>query len=83
VDDARQSTAAGRGGPRPRYTGAMRLSGWALTGWIAVALLAASAAVLAGAGVGEEGVRAWIRLTARTSLALFLVVFVARPLRQL
>jgi len=59
----------------------MRLSGWALTGWIALALLAASAAFLVGAGTDVEGVRLWLRVTARTGVTLFLLAYVARPLR--
>ena len=42
-----------------------------------------TALVLAAAGTGEEGVRMLIRATARSSAILFLVAFVARPLRQL
>jgi len=61
----------------------MRLRGWALTRWISVALLVMSALVLAAAGTGEDGVRMLIRATARSSAILFLVSFVARPLRQL
>jgi sulfoxide reductase heme-binding subunit YedZ len=61
----------------------VRFSGWALTGWIFVALVAMSALVLAAAGTGEDGVRMLIRATARSSAVLFLIAFVARPLRQL
>lgn len=61
----------------------MQLRGWALTRWISVALVAMSALVLAAAGTGEEGVRMLIRATARSSALLFLVAFLARPLRQL
>jgi hypothetical protein len=61
----------------------MQLRGWALTGWISLALVAMSALVLAAAGSGEEGVRMLIRATARSSALLFLVAFLARPLRQL
>ena len=61
----------------------MRYRGWALTGWISVALVAMSALVLAAAGTGEDGVRMLIRATARSSATLFLVTFLARPLRQL
>jgi DMSO/TMAO reductase YedYZ heme-binding membrane subunit len=61
----------------------MRLQGWALTGWIFLALLAMSATVLATAGTGEDGVRMLIRGTARSSAVLFLIAFLARPLRQL
>lgn len=59
------------------------LRGWALTLRIALVLTLASLALFASAGVSEESVRVWIRATARASVALFLVTFVARPLRQL
>ena len=61
----------------------MRYRGWSITGWNAVALVAMSALVLAAAGTGADGVRMLIRATARSSAVLFLVAFVARPLRQL
>jgi hypothetical protein len=61
----------------------MQLRGWALTRWISVVLVAMSALVLAAAGTGEDGVRMLIRATARSSATLFLVAFLARPLRQL
>jgi hypothetical protein len=61
----------------------MRLTGWALTAWISVALVLMSALVLGAAGTGEEGVRMWIRATARSSALLFLAAFLARPARQL
>jgi hypothetical protein len=61
----------------------MRYRGWAITGWNALAVLVMSALVLAAAGTGEEGVRMLIRATARTSALLFLIAFLARPLRQL
>lgn len=61
----------------------MRLQGWALTGWIGLALVAMSALVLVAAGTGEAGVRMLIRATARSSALLFLLAFLARPLRQL
>jgi len=58
-------------------------SGWGLTLGTFAALLIGSLLLLAIAGVGEAGVRSWIRATARASIALFLMAFVARPLRQL
>jgi len=61
----------------------MRYRGWAITGWNSVALVAMSLLVLAAAGAGEDGVRMLIRATARSSALLFLVAFLARPLRQL
>jgi hypothetical protein len=61
----------------------MRYRGWAITGWNALALVVMSALVLAAAGTGEDGVRMLIRATARSSALLFLVAFLARPVRQL
>lgn len=46
-------------------------------------ILALIAATLLAMGTGEEGVRAVIRLTARTSVLLFAAAFAARPLRTL
>lgn len=61
----------------------MRPSGWSITLWATVALLTMTAAVVAVAGVGEEGARTLIRTTARSSAILFLLAFNARPLRQI
>ena len=61
----------------------MTYRGWAITGWNTVALVAMSALVLAAAGTSEDGVRMLIRATARSSALLFLIAFLARPLRQL
>jgi hypothetical protein len=61
----------------------MRLRGWAITGWNSVALLAMTVLLLSAAGTGEDGVRMLIRATARSSALLFLIAFLARPLRQL
>jgi DMSO/TMAO reductase YedYZ heme-binding membrane subunit len=60
-----------------------RLEGARLVAAASVALLAMSALVFAVEGTGEEGLRAWIRWTARTSLLLFLATFVASSLRRL
>jgi DMSO/TMAO reductase YedYZ heme-binding membrane subunit len=57
--------------------------GWALTLRISAVLTLASIALLAAAGVSEASVRIWVRATARASIALFLLAFVARPLLQL
>jgi DMSO/TMAO reductase YedYZ heme-binding membrane subunit len=57
-------------------------SGWGLTLRIALVLTVASIALFVGSGVSEDSVRAWIRATARASVALFLLTFIARPLRQ-
>lgn len=56
--------------------------GWSLTLAVCAALALGSLLLLALAGVAEEGVRTWVRATARASLALFLLTFIARPLRQ-
>ncbi len=57
--------------------------GWGLTLRIAIVLTLASIALFASSGVSEESMRAWVRATARASIALFLMAFVARPLHQL
>ena len=56
--------------------------GRALVGWSALALVAMCAAILAADGAGEEGLRAVIRATARTSLVLFAAAFAASGLRR-
>jgi DMSO/TMAO reductase YedYZ heme-binding membrane subunit len=56
---------------------------WAVFLATAGAGLAASFAVLFVAGSNEDNIRALLRLTARAAFLLLLVVFVARPLRQL
>ena len=62
---------------------AVRPHGWGLTLRIALVLSLASLALFASAGVTEASVRSWVRATARASVALFLMAFVARPLCQL
>jgi len=62
---------------------AKRFEGWTITAVASIALLVMSALVLAGAGTEEAGVRALIRATARSSLALFLAAFTASSLRRL
>jgi DMSO/TMAO reductase YedYZ heme-binding membrane subunit len=57
-------------------------SGWGLTIGIGAALLLGSLLLLVLAGTDEAGVRMWTRATARASVALFLMAFVARPLRR-
>lgn len=59
------------------------LEGWALTLLISLVLLAATALVHVLTGGGTDGYRAAIRLTARTSLVLFLMSFAASSLIQL
>jgi DMSO/TMAO reductase YedYZ heme-binding membrane subunit len=65
--------------PTPRSL----VEGWPLVGWSALALGTLCALLLAGHGAGEEGLRLVIRVTARTSLALFLPAFAASSLRRL
>ena len=58
------------------------LSGWPIVGWSALAIGAMVAAFLANAGAGEDGLRLVIRATARTSVVLFTLAFVASALRR-
>jgi DMSO/TMAO reductase YedYZ heme-binding membrane subunit len=51
-------------------------------GWAALVVVAASAATLGVHGAGEEGIRAVIRLTARTSFLLFTAAFAASALAR-
>ncbi|CAN7444601.1 hypothetical protein [Bosea sp. LjRoot237] len=55
------------------------LEGWPLLGALAAILTIAALAAFASAG-GSDGIRMAIRLTARTSLALFLLAFTASAL---
>jgi hypothetical protein len=59
------------------------LAGWPLVGWSALTVAALVAAVFAAAGGGEAGWRAAIRLSAKTSLALFTAAFIASSVRVL
>lgn len=61
----------------------MTLAGWPIVGWCAAVLLGLVALVLGSNGTGEEGIRAAIRLTARTSIVLFMLAYVASSLRAL
>ena len=58
-------------------------NGWRLTGLIGAALVAMSAVALLVAPDPVAGARLVIRMTARTSLILFLLAFVATALRRL
>ena len=51
-------------------------------GWAALVVVAASAATLGVHGAGEEGIRAVLRLTARTSFVLFTTAFAASALAR-
>jgi methionine sulfoxide reductase heme-binding subunit len=66
--------------PEPRP---FALRGPTLTLVLAAAVAGAAAFVVAMDGAGVEGVRLAIRLTARTSFALFLLAFTAAPLARL
>ncbi len=59
------------------------VEGWPLVGGVSLALAALTAAILVGAGTGEDGLRMLIRATARTSVALFALAFAASSLRRL
>lgn len=61
----------------------MSIKGWQITGWIAavLALLIASSVLLMG--FSEEATRTVVRGTAKLSVALFLLAFVASSLRAL
>src|SRR5206468_10459762 len=55
--------------------------GWWLVGWTALTVGTIAALVLAIYGSKLQGMQLILRATARTSLVLFLAVFVASPLR--
>ena len=54
-----------------------RFEGWRIAGTVAVAAMAASLLLLAWYGANEDGVRAIVRNSARSSLILFLLAFAA------
>ena len=54
-----------------------------MVAWCALTVAAISGGLLAIDGIGEEGLRAVIRVTARTSLVLFVSAFTASALREL
>ena len=58
------------------------MNGWPIVGWAALVVVAASAATLGVHGAGEEGLRAVIRVTARTSFVLFVAAFAASALAR-
>src|ERR1051326_9474578 len=64
-----------------RFAGA--LHGWWLVAWIALIVGGMSGAIVVSGGITPEAPHALLRATARTSLALFLDVFVAAPLQQI
>ena len=58
------------------------MNGWPIVGWAALVIVVASATTLGAQGAGEEGLRAVIRLTARTSFVLFTAAFAASALAR-
>jgi hypothetical protein len=58
------------------------VNGWSLVGWAALGLAAMVGTILAVEGTGEEGLRAVIRATARTSVTLFALAFAASSLHR-
>jgi len=61
----------------------MRFQGWRLTGIISAGLAVFLAATLIWYGLNEEGVRAWVRNSARSSVILFSLAFAASSLHRL
>jgi len=58
------------------------VNGWPIVGWASLAIAVMIAACLAAAGTGEDGIRVVIRATARSSVVLFTLAFVASSLRR-
>jgi len=73
--------SAARTAPVRRPRG--RFEGPRLVAWAAAALAVLVAALLAGEGTGEAGLRALVRWTARVGLACFLAAYTASSLRRL
>jgi DMSO/TMAO reductase YedYZ heme-binding membrane subunit len=67
----------------PNEAGPTVLGGWRLVGATAVAVVVLIEALLAAHGRGEDGWRSVTRATAATSLGLFLLAYLASPLRRL
>jgi hypothetical protein len=63
--------------------GVPAVAGWPIVGWTAASVALLCAAVFLLYGGGEAGWRAAVRLSAKTSLALFTAAFVASSLRVL
>jgi hypothetical protein len=66
-----------------RSRSASALAGWPIVGWSALLVAVLCALAYLAAGGGEFGWRAAIRLSAKTSLALFTAAFVASSVRAL
>ena len=73
----------GAAGSRVEMRTAPALAGWPIVGWSTLAIAAMCGLMLLVLGAGEEGWRAVIRLTAKTSLALFTAAFIASSVRVL
>ncbi len=66
----------------PESTSTWPPNGWRLTAWLGAGVLAACAVAVGLAGDPVDGARMAIRLTARTSLVLFVLAFTASSLAQ-
>ena len=60
----------------------MRIDGWRITWGIALGMLLFSAGAIVTAGVNEESIRMLVRATARVSVTLFLLTFIATSLQR-
>lgn len=58
-------------------------SGWRLTGLLSILLALMALAILILGGMSTDAIRMVIRATARTSLVLFLLAFIAAPVARL
>lgn len=59
------------------------MNGWRLTGWLSLMLAAMAGWLVIGNGGDVEGIRLAIRMTARTSLVLFVLAFTASAMVEL
>ena len=75
--------SAGRGAGGGRGGRGALTEGWILVLWTALAVGAAVAGILIASGAELGSLRTGLRLTARTSLLLFLAAFTASSLRRL
>ena len=61
----------------------MHFEGWRLTGVISAGLAVFLATTQIGYGLNEDGVRVWVRNSARSSVILFSLAFAASSLQRL